>query len=186
MIKTKEELKFYLQEDRKRNGIDCAWWKYTLKRLCGSESANIFYWIKNYRYWEYHHNNSGIYHRIASKYFEIITKRVGLKLGIRAEINKIGYGLRIMHLGGGIYLNVNSIGNYCGFNSGVLIGNVGSQDYRPTIGDHVAFGPGAKAFGDITIGANSFVAANAVVVKSFPENSIIGGVPAKLIKSKTE
>ena len=50
-------------------------------------------------------------------------------------------------------------------------------------GDNVGFGPGAKVLGKVTIGDNCFVAANAVVVKDMPANSIIGGVPAKVIKT---
>jgi serine O-acetyltransferase len=66
----------------------------------------------------------------------------------------------------------------------VLLGNTNhSEDSKPTIGDNVGFGPGAKVLGNITIGDNCFVAANAVVVKDMPANSIIGGVPAKVIKT---
>lgn len=185
MIKTKDELKIYLREDAQRNGMDCALWKRKLRQWCGSENANIIHWMRHYRRWEYHANNSGFYHRYMRFYHEVLTKRIGLRLGIRAEINTIGYGLRIIHLagGGGIHLNVNKLGNYCGINSGVLLGNKGELNARPTIGDHVAFGPGAKAFGKIEIGSNSFISANAVVTKSFPANSIIGGIPAKLIKT---
>ncbi len=91
-----------------------------------------------------------------------------------------------MHIsgGGGVLLNIIRAGNYCGFNSGVMLGNAGSQDNRPTLGDHVAFAPGAKAFGRITIGNNVFVAANAVVTKDIPDNSIVGGIPAKIIKEQ--
>ncbi len=186
MINTRQDLNFYLQEDAKRNSMTCSWFKYRIKMFCGSESANVIHWMRHYRYWEYHNNNIGVYHKILSLYHEIRTKQIGLELGIHAEINCIGYGLRIIHIkgGGGILLNTNKIGNYCGFNSGVLLGNKDNIYARPTIGDHVAFGPGAKAIGDIKIGSNSFIAANAVVTKSFPENSIIGGIPAKLIKRK--
>ena len=184
MIKTKDDLKFYLQEDSKRNGMNCAKWKYLIKRICGSESANIMHWMRHYRKWEFHANNIGLYHRLLCQYHKIRTKQIGNQLGIHAEINRIGFGLRIMHLGGGTYLNVNRVGNYCGFNTGVLLGNSNVVYERPTIGDYVAFGPGAKAIGNVSIGNNSFVAANAVVTKSFPENSIIGGIPAKLIKNK--
>lgn len=92
-----------------------------------------------------------------------------------------------MHLsgGGGILLNVNMIGNYCGFNSGVILGDNG-KDALPTVGNHVAFAPGAKAFGKIIIGDNVFIAPNAVVNKDVPDNCIVGGVPAKVIKFKEQ
>lgn len=186
MIKTKEDLKLYLREDAKRNGIGNNWINYHLRKLCGSEEAHIYDWICHFRKWEYHANNEGLFHKTLARYHEIRTKRIGLRLGIRAKINTIGYGLRIMHVagGGGCFLNAKKIGNYCGFNSGVLLGNNGSEDAAPVIGDYVAFGPGAKAIGNITIGNNVFVAANSVVVKSLSPNSIWGGCPAKLIKNK--
>lgn len=186
MIKTKKELKFYLQEDAKRNGIGNNFFKYYLRRICGSEEAHVYHWLWHFRKWEYHSNNIGLYHKLFAYYHEIRTKRIGLKLGIRAKINTVGYGLRIMHVagGGGCFLNAKKIGNYCGFNSGVLLGNNGSEDAAPTIGDHVAFGPGAKAIGSITIGKNVFIAANSVVTKDCESDSIYGGIPAKLIKRK--
>ena len=186
MIKTKRDLKFYLHEDAKRNGIGNNFFKYYLRKLCGSEEAHVYHWIKHFRKWEYHANNSGLLHIFLGKYHEIITKRIGLRLGIRAKINTVGYGLRIMHIagGGGCFLNAKKIGNYCGFNSGVLLGNNGSEDAAPVIGDNVAFGPGAKAIGNITIGNNVFIAANSVVTKDCESNSIYGGIPAKLIKWK--
>ena len=82
-------------------------------------------------------------------------------------------------------MTVNNIDNYCRFNTGVILGDNG-QDAKPIIGEHVAFGPGAKAFGKIEIGDNVFVAANAVVTKNIPKNSIVAGVPAKIIKTKQE
>ncbi|MDJ0321808.1 serine O-acetyltransferase EpsC [Pseudarthrobacter sp. PS3-L1] len=50
---------------------------------------------------------------------------------------------------------------------------------HPTIGDRVTIGAGAKILGPITIGADSAVGANAVVVKDAPPSSIITGVPAR-------
>lgn len=77
------------------------------------------------------------------------------------------------------------MGNYCGFNAGVLLGDNGDKGV-PTVGDYVAFAPGAKAFGGVTIGNNVFVAPNAVVTKDVPDNAIVGGVPAKIIKYKNQ
>lgn len=50
---------------------------------------------------------------------------------------------------------------------------------HPTLGDGVAVGAGAKILGPVTIGAHSFVGANAVVTRDAPENSVLVGVPAK-------
>lgn len=49
---------------------------------------------------------------------------------------------------------------------------------HPTIGDRVVIGAGAKVLGPITIGADSAIGANAVVVKDAPEGSIVTGIPA--------
>lgn len=54
------------------------------------------------------------------------------------------------------------------------------------IGNGTWIGAGASIVDGVTIGANSVVAAGAVVTKSFPEFSIIGGVPAKLLKNRLQ
>lgn len=57
-----------------------------------------------------------------------------------------------------------------------------SQQQAPvTIGDRVWIGTGAKILKGVTIGSDCVVAAGAVVTKSFPPLSLIGGVPAKLL-----
>lgn len=185
MIQTRKDLQLYLLEDAKRNGFEKGYWYYLLRLLCRSENAFAYRYLKVLRHCEFHSNKQSLIHRIAYYYYCLIKSRLGSKYHIQIPLNKTGYGLRIMHLsgGGGVLLNVNRIGNYCGFNSGVLIGDNG-KDAVPTIGDHVAFGPGAKAFGRITIGNNVFVAPNAVVTKDIPDNCIVGGVPAKILKEK--
>ncbi|MDE7056003.1 MAG: sugar O-acetyltransferase [Lactobacillus sp.] len=47
---------------------------------------------------------------------------------------------------------------------------------------NVWIGAGAKILPGVTVGENSIVAAGAVVTKSVPKNSIVAGVPAKIIK----
>lgn len=191
MIENKADLKYYLLEDSNFNKINTNWFipklKYFLKILLRNESACSYRYIVCLRYYEYHLNNSkrNIYHKILSYFYKFKLSRLGLKYNIQISPNTCGYGLRLLHLsgGGGILLNVNKVGNYCRFNAGVLIGNKGSDEYRPIIGNNVGFGPGAKAFGKIYIGNNVFVAANAVVVSDVPDNCIIGGVPAKIIKT---
>jgi acetyltransferase-like isoleucine patch superfamily enzyme len=50
------------------------------------------------------------------------------------------------------------------------------------IEDNVWIGEGVCILPNVTIGKNSIIGANAVVNESFPENSVIAGVPAKLIR----
>jgi serine O-acetyltransferase len=159
MIKTRKDLRFYLAEDAKRNNCyGC--FRYMALLLTGAECACAFRYIKCLRNLEYHLNNSksSLWHKAWYQYYRIKKSRLGMRYSIRIQPNTCGYGLRIMHLsgGGGILLNIKSAGNYCGFNSGVLLGNIGDVDHRPTLGDRVAFGPGAKAFGKIQIGNNVF------------------------------
>lgn len=66
---------------------------------------------------------------------------------------------------------------------GVTIGQTDSYKV-PKIGENVFIGLGAKVLGDIKIGNNVTIAPNAVVVKDVPDNAVVGGVPAKIIKMK--
>lgn len=74
------------------------------------------------------------------------------------------------------------MGENCTIQSGVVIGNVGDSDHRPVIGNKVNFGLGCKVYGKIHIGNNVSILPNAVVTKDVPDNAIVGGVPAKIIK----
>ncbi|WHF51422.1 acyltransferase [Chryseobacterium gotjawalense] len=55
-----------------------------------------------------------------------------------------------------------------------------------TIKKNVWVGEGVAILSGVTIGENCIVAANSVVTKSFPANVVIGGIPAKIIKSINE
>lgn len=185
MIKTRKDLRFYLKEDAKRNGIT-SWWKYHLQLLVAVENARVYHFLVCLRKCEYHYNNKDSkYHYILYLYYQLKKSILGTKYHIKIPLNKVGYGVRIMHLsgGGGILLNIEAAGNYCGFNAGVLLGST-DDGGKPKLGNYVAFGPGSKAFGDITIGDNVFVAPNSCVVKDVPSNVIVGGVPAKIIKER--
>lgn len=52
----------------------------------------------------------------------------------------------------------------------------------PVIGDNVKIGTGAKIIGGVRVGNNVFVGANAVVTHDIPDNCVVGGVPARIIK----
>ena len=99
---------------------------------------------------------------------------------LRINTPSIGAGLFIQH-GTCTGISARSIGKDCWINQNVNIGYSNANDY-PTIGDNVAIKPGAKVFGDIHIGNNSIIGANAVVLKNVPENCTVVGIPAYIVK----
>ena len=94
---------------------------------------------------------------------------------------EIGGGLIVQH-GYATIIAPRKIGKNCWVNQGVTIGYTNDNDC-PTLGDNVTVYAGAKILGDVHVGNNVVVAANAVVVKDVEDNCIVGGVPAKVIKS---
>ncbi|PHO11079.1 MULTISPECIES: serine O-acetyltransferase [Malaciobacter] len=67
---------------------------------------------------------------------------------------------------------------------GVTLGGVSLNKGKrhPTIKSNSVIGSGAKVLGNITIGKNSRIGANSVVICDVPKNSTAVGVPAKIIK----
>jgi serine O-acetyltransferase len=59
--------------------------------------------------------------------------------------------------------------------------SIGYYNGAPRLGNNVYVGPGSKLFGNITIGNNVAIGANAVVNTDVPDNVTVGGVPAKII-----
>jgi acetyltransferase-like isoleucine patch superfamily enzyme len=55
-----------------------------------------------------------------------------------------------------------------------------------TLGDHTWIGASAVIMPNVTLGKYCVVAANSFVNKSFPDYSVIGGTPAKLIRTLTQ
>ncbi len=76
------------------------------------------------------------------------------------------------------------MGENCRLQSGMVVGNVNDQEHRPIIGNNVNFGLGCKVYGKIIIGNNVSILPNSVVTHDVPDNTIVGGIPAKTIKSK--
>lgn len=94
----------------------------------------------------------------------------------------IGEGLFIQH-GFATIIAAKSIGKNCWINQQVTIGFSNATDC-PEIHDNVTIYAGAKVLGKVVLGSNCVVGANAVVVKDVPENCVVGGVPAQVIKRK--
>lgn len=63
----------------------------------------------------------------------------------------------------------------------MTIGYNGQGD-PPVIGDNVMITCGAKVLGQIHVGNHVTIGANAVVIRDVPDNCVVGGVPAKILK----
>ena len=74
------------------------------------------------------------------------------------------------------------IGKNCMIGQNVTIGGKSGWYEVPVIGDNVEISAGARIIGPVRIGNNVIIGANAVVVKDVPDNCIVAGVPAKIIK----
>ena len=92
---------------------------------------------------------------------------------------EIGPRLFIQH-GFATNISAKRIGSDCWINQQVTIGYTFDSE-PPLIGNGVRISAGAKVLGQIEIGDNAIIAANAAVVKSVEENMVVGGVPAKII-----
>lgn len=85
---------------------------------------------------------------------------------------------------GGIALVIHTeaqIGRKCIIGSNVTIGGKSWSKEVPVIGDNVFIATGAKILGNVKVGNNCVIGANAVVVKDVPSNCVVAGVPAKII-----
>jgi len=187
MIESKQDLHFYIAEDSKRNlqGKSISFLKYYTKLFIGVEDVCACHYLKCLRKYEYAINcRKGL----IAKFFRIYYKTRHMWLSVRYHLwippNTVGYGIWLLHFrsGGGIILNASSMGNYCSANAFVVVGNKDSQDNTAIIGDNVTLTLGAKVIGKVYIGNNVLIAPNSVVVKDVPDNCVVSGIPAMIIK----
>lgn len=182
MIKSYEDYQFYLEADKKSLGQ-------TKKRpaIIGDLKNDIWKFQRLLRKLEYIRNcKSGLFYKIYYYYLRLKYQKMSYKLNYEIPLNVCGPGLCLVHSGTIIINGLAKIGQNCRIHSGVNIGTIDSMpDLAPIIGDNVYIGPGAKIYGNITIGNNIAIGTNAVVNKSFIEDSItIAGIPARQINEK--
>ena len=135
-------------------------------------------------YLTYHHIIALYYHFFAHKLYKmgwhttarLISKRARRKTGIEIHPGaKIGKGLFIDHGMGVVIGETAIIGNNVTMYHGTTLGGTTLDPVKrhPTIEDNVMIGAGAKVLGNITIGKNSKIGANAVVKHSIPDGTIV-------------
>ena len=124
------------------------------------------------------HNNryyrTVFYHRIGPALY-----RPGDRYFTIGKTVKIGKGFWFAHPYATV-LAADSIGDNFRCIHCTTLGN--TDKGRPTIGNNVSLGANVTIIGPVHIGNNVTVAAGAVVVKDVPDNCMVAGVPAKIIK----
>ncbi|WP_178985254.1 serine O-acetyltransferase [Winogradskyella helgolandensis] len=120
-------------------------------------------------------------------YFRLILKRLSYKYGFQIPVEtSIGEGFYIGHFGT-IVINKDAvIGKNCNIAHLTTIGqtNRGKLKGSPIIGDNVWIGTGSVITGRINIGNNVLIAPNSFVNMDIPNNSLVIGNPAKVIKKE--
>ena len=134
-------------------------------------------WIHRITHWLWKHNFK-LFGRWLSQLARGLT---GIEIHPGATI---GSGLFIDHGMGVVIGETAEVGSDVTLYHGVTLGgtSLSKGKRHPTIGDRVTIGAGAKVLGNITIGSDSRIGANAVVVKSVPENSVVVGVPGQIVR----
>lgn len=97
----------------------------------------------------------------------------------------IGKGFFIDHGMGVVIGETAEIGDNCTIYHGVTLGGTSwaKEKRHPTLGNNVVIGSGAKILGPFTVGDNSKIGSNSVVVKAVPANATVVGIPGRVVIS---
>lgn len=106
----------------------------------------------------------------------------GIEIAVRCPIGK---GLFLPHTQGTV-IGAWSIGENVTIFQGVTLGAKEldfsyQETSRPTVGDGVTIGAGAKVIGGLVLGSDSRVGANAVVLNDVAPGALVVGIPARVV-----
>ena len=186
MIKSKADYFEYVQKDTLANigKGNCNWFFMRLNIWYGNDQYRFLKYMKALRRYEYCLNClNGPIGKLLTTFAKIRWHYIGARYNVNILPNVVGYGFRVPHLTGGLIINCKSVGNNCTANAGVIVGN-NNRGELAVIGDNVDLTVGSKVIGGVIIGNNVTVAPNSVVVKDIPDNAIVSGIPAQIIKMK--
>ena len=96
---------------------------------------------------------------------------------------KLGPGLFIDHGMGLVIGETAELGSNVTLYQGVTLGGTGKEKGKrhPTIGNNVVVSSGATVLGSFKVGDNSKIGSGSVVLKEVPPNSVVVGVPGRVV-----
>lgn len=174
MINTKEDLRQTLLEDSKKYQSQIQFNKcfHVLKSSPISDQSKIWSYIKEMRYNEYFLNVKSknkileMWRKMRLVISNYRLRKLSYQTGFQIASNTIDKGLTIWHMGPIIINGRTKIGKNATIHPMVVIGYKDRNERAAIIGDNVT------------------IAQNAVVINDFPDNVVIGGIPAKILKYK--
>jgi serine O-acetyltransferase len=177
MIRSRADLRNYKMQDLRHSGLS-RWRPWMLLQ------HPTVHFVRVLRIVEYNKNaGSELRRLVIAPLWQVYFRLLSIYLGFTIPPNTCGPGLALNHWGTIVISPEARIGANARINVCV---NIGIKDGKaPRIGDNSYIGPGAILFGDIALGNNVQIGANAVVNKSFPDDVVLVGVPAKAILSKS-
>jgi serine O-acetyltransferase len=122
--------------------------------------------------------------RLLAPFAAAVKHHYSVKYGISIpRTTQIGPGFYIGHFGDIVINGECIIGRDCNISQGVTLGqsNRGPRKGVPVLGDRVYIGPGAKIVGEVQVGSDVAIGANAVVTSDVPNNAVMVGVPARIV-----
>lgn len=168
MIKTRDDLKNYIEKDKSRYHSGFLVKNPYLKYLICLRKA------------EFYCNNR----KLLRFYYVRKLNKMKLKTQIDLGINIAGCGLFLPH-GKVVVSEYAHIGNNCTLYSDVTIGVNGKTSGGAITGNNVIIGTGARIIGALEIADDVYVGANAVVLTNIRESGVtVVGIPARIIHAK--
>ncbi len=170
MFKTlKEDIKVVFERDPAVRGVLEIWFCYPGFHALLLHRAAHWFWMKKLYFLG----------RLTSHLGRFLT---GIEIHPGA---KIGKGFFIDHGMGVVIGETAEIGDNCTLYHGVTLGGTSwaKEKRHPTLGNNVIVGSGAKILGPFTVGDNSKIGSNSVVVKEVPANSTVVGIPGRIVMS---
>lgn len=183
MIQSRKDLRAYLKADQQaygqRNRLFIKW-------LTRSDECYIRAFMVALRHYEYWLNKRrNLFQQIPYIFWWWYYRHLKIKSQLFIMPNVVGSGFYPRHQGFVRIGPTSSVGKNCTVMPMVLLGKKHPvRDCPIKIGDNCFIGAGATILGPITIGNNVTIAAGAVVTKDVPDNAVVAGVPAKVIKIK--
>lgn len=150
-----------------------------------SDQFIIWKYIRSLRRLELCFNSKSFFWKLLLPIALIRNRSLSRRTGFQIPVNVIGEGVCIYHYGTIIINQDSCVGKNCTIRPGIVIGHKCSGDPSPIIGDNVTINSGARIIGGIRIGNDVIIAPNAVVTHDIPSHCIVAGVPARIIKFRS-